>query len=216
MTDISLILFDLNGVLYRYDRDVRIAHLASVSGRTPEAIKAAVWDSGFEDSSDAGARDAAAYLRGFGACMGYDLSEADWVAAQAAAVTPIAAAMALLPRLRPGITSAVLTDNNLLVARHFARFYPEIAALVGDRAYVSAAFGLRKPDPDVFLRCLERLGVAPEASLFVDDSPANVVGARAAGLHGHDYTSPEAFEADLASRGLFSRCPISALVVRLP
>src|SRR5271166_3896382 len=54
MTKISLILFDLNGVLYRYDRDARIAHLASVSGRTQEAIRTAIWDSGFEDSGDAG------------------------------------------------------------------------------------------------------------------------------------------------------------------
>jgi len=100
MTKISLILFDLNGVLYRYDRDARIAHLASVSGRTPEAIRTAIWDSGFEDSGDAGALDAAAYLRGFGACIGYALPEAEWVVAQQLAATPIAATLALLPRIR--------------------------------------------------------------------------------------------------------------------
>jgi putative hydrolase of the HAD superfamily len=204
MTDISLILFDLNGVLYRYDRDVRIAHLAAVSGQAPEVIAAEIWASGFEDAGDAGAFDAAAYLHGFGARIGYDLPEADWVAAQQAAVTPIAETMRLLPGIRPGVTCAVLTNNNLLVARHFARVYPEVAALVGDRAFVSAAFGLRKPDPEVYRRCLGRLGVAPEASLFVDDSQANVAGARAAGLQGHDYTGPEAFEAALRGRRLLA------------
>jgi hypothetical protein len=59
---ISLILFDLNGVLYRYNRDARIAYLASISQRPAAAIKTATWDSGFEDLGDAGALDAAAYL----------------------------------------------------------------------------------------------------------------------------------------------------------
>ena len=44
MTDIALILFDLNGVLYRYDRDIRIAYLASVAKQSPAAVKAAIWD----------------------------------------------------------------------------------------------------------------------------------------------------------------------------
>jgi HAD superfamily hydrolase (TIGR01509 family) len=80
--------------------------------------------------------------------------------------------------------------------------YSEVAALVGDRACVSAEFGVRKPDPDVYRRCLGRLGVAPEAALFVDDSPANVAGACAAGLHGYDYTDSAALAVELRQRGL--------------
>jgi putative hydrolase of the HAD superfamily len=202
VTEISLILFDLNGVLYRYNRDARIAHLASVSKRSPEAVMTAIWDSGFEDSGDAGTLDASQYLDGFGACIGYNLTEADWVGAQQVAVTPIAATLALLPRLRPQVRRAVLTNNNLLVLRHFSTLYPEVAALVGDRACVSAEFGARKPDPDAYRRCLLRLGVAPENTLFVDDNAANVAGSRNAGLHGYDYTGPEALAAELGTRGL--------------
>jgi putative hydrolase of the HAD superfamily len=202
MTDISLILLDLNGVLYRYDRDARIAHLGAISGRPPESIKAAIWDSGFEDSGDAGALDGGAYLRGFGARIGYDLGEAEWVTAQQVAVTPMQETLGLLRRLRPALACAVLTNNNLLVARHFADLYPEVAPLVAGRAYVSAEFGLRKPDPDAYRRCVARLGVAPEATLFVDDSAANVAGARAAGLLGYDYTGPAALATELLERGL--------------
>jgi putative hydrolase of the HAD superfamily len=202
VTEISLILFDLNGVLYRYDRDARIAHLASVSGRSEAAIKAAIWESGFEDSGDAGVLDAAAYLRGFGARIGYDLGEDQWVAAQVAAVAPIAETVGLLPRLRPEVRCAVLTNNNLLVLRHFSTLYPEVAALVGDFACVSAEFGARKPDPEAYRRCLGRLGVVPAATLFVDDAAANVAGARAAELHGLEYTGPEALAAEFGRYGL--------------
>ena len=146
--------------------------------------------------------DAAAYLRGFGACIGYNLSEADWVAAQKAAATPIAATVALLPRIGSAANCAVLTNNNLLVLRHFSTLYPEVAALMGDRACVSAEFGVRKPDPDAYRRCLHRLGIAPAATLFVDDSPANVAGALEAGLLGYEYTGSEPLAAEFARLGL--------------
>jgi putative hydrolase of the HAD superfamily len=204
VAEISLILLDLNGVLYRYDRDARIAHLASVAKRSPAAVKAAIWDSGFEDSGDAGALDATAYLHGFGACIGYDLAEAEWVAAQQVAVTPIAPTLALLPRIRPAVRCAVLTNNNLLVLRHFGTLYPEVAALVGDRACVSAEFGVRKPDPEAYRRCLVRLGVAPAATLFVDDSSANVAGALEAGLHGYEYVGSEELAAEIRGLGLLN------------
>jgi HAD superfamily hydrolase (TIGR01509 family) len=205
VAEISLILFDLNGVLYHYDRDARIGHLSSVSKRYPAAVKASIWDSGFEDLGDTGAFDAADYLRGFGARLGCDLSEADWVAAQRASVTPIADTLALLPRIRPAVRRAVLTNNNLLVLRHFATLYPEVADLAGALAFVSAQFGARKPEEAVYRRCLGQLGVAPAAALFVDDSEANVAGARAAGLQGCHYVTAAALAADLRRLGVLRR-----------
>jgi HAD superfamily hydrolase (TIGR01509 family) len=202
VTGLSLILFDLNGVLYRYDRAARIARLSAVAHRTPDAVKAGIWDSGFEDEGDAGTSDAEGYLRGFGACLGMDLSEADWVAALKASITPIEAALALLSRLRPGVDCAVLTNNNLLVQRQFAVLYPEVAARVGSQAFVSAEFAARKPDPEVYRRCLARMGVGPAATLFVDDSEANVAGALAAGLEAHHTTGPEDLTAVLRGRSL--------------
>jgi glucose-1-phosphatase len=202
--EIALILFDLNGVLYRYDRDIRIAYLASVVKQTPAAVKAAIWDSGFEDSGDAGLLDADAYLRGFGACLGYDLGEAEWVAAQQAAVTPIVETLALLSRVAPIVRCGILTNNNRLVLRNFSALYPEVAALVGDQAWVSAEFGARKPDPESYRRCLGRTGTAVEATLFIDDSPANIAGALEAGLIGHEYTGSEALAAELGRLGLLA------------
>ena len=48
----------------------------------------------------------------------------------------------------------------------------------------SSEVGMRKPNPAIFLHALELLGgVPPEAAVFLDDSPGNVIGARRAGLH---------------------------------
>lgn len=48
---------------------------------------------------------------------------------------------------------------------------------------ISADFGRRKPHPAIFTEAVVRLGVAPEAALYVGDTHADdVIGARAAGL----------------------------------
>lgn len=61
-------------------------------------------------------------------------------------------------------------------------------------AYSVFEVGNRKPAPDVFLFAAERLGVAPEACVVVEDAAPGVVAGKAAGMRvlgftggGHDY-----------------------------
>ena len=67
---------------------------------------------------------------------------------------------------------------------------------------VSGRERLVKPDPAIFRLCLDRNGLDAAACLFVDDSPANVAGARAVGLDSHRFADPGALAADLERRGL--------------
>src|SRR6185503_20535901 len=71
---IKAVVFDMDGVLCHYRRARRLALLASWSGRTADAIHAAIWRSGFEDEAERGLVSAADYLKGFGERMGYPLS----------------------------------------------------------------------------------------------------------------------------------------------
>lgn len=56
----------------------------------------------------------------------------------------------------------------------------------------AAEEGLRKPAPEIYLRCAERLDLAPGQIVFVDDLTVNVEGARAIGMQGlwFDVTDP--------------------------
>ena len=49
---------------------------------------------------------------------------------------------------------------------------------------LSGEVGVRKPDPEIYLLAAERIGLAPEKCVFVDDIPVNVEGARALGMAG--------------------------------
>lgn len=53
-----------------------------------------------------------------------------------------------------------------------------------DRSYYSFVLGMEKPNPEAFLAILTENGLKAEETVFVDDSMANVEGAKAAGLHG--------------------------------
>ena len=57
--------------------------------------------------------------------------------------------------------------------------------LVGyfEQVVISAEEGLRKPHPEIFLRTLSRMGLAPREALFIGDSPAlDIVGAKGVGM----------------------------------
>ena len=53
-----------------------------------------------------------------------------------------------------------------------------------DTILVSEQEGMKKPQAEIFLRALERLGVKPEESIYIGDHPENdVTGARNVGMH---------------------------------
>lgn len=84
-------------------------------------------------------------------------------------------------RLRAdGYRTGVVT-NNVREASGWRALLPvdELFDVVVD----SCEVGVRKPNPAIFAIALERLGVAADATVFLDDAPGNVAGARRAGLH---------------------------------
>jgi putative hydrolase of the HAD superfamily len=66
-----------------------------------------------------------------------------------------------------------------------------------DVVVCSGDVGMVKPDPAIFRLTLARLGVLPEAAVFIDDSPGHVTAARALGLHAIHFTTAEALVKDL-------------------
>ncbi len=62
---------------------------------------------------------------------------------------------------------------------------------------VSGEEKLVKPDPAIYHILLERTGLEPQRTLFIDDSPKNVEGAKAVGMHAHHFTGPSGLRAAL-------------------
>jgi putative hydrolase of the HAD superfamily len=79
---------------------------------------------------------------------------------------------------------------------------PTLFPAFADRVLCSGALGVAKPSPDAYHRAVERLGHAPQRTLFLDDNFANVEGAREAGLFAEHVARVGEFDAILAAYGL--------------
>lgn len=85
----------------------------------------------------------------------------------------------LLTMLRPRFRLAVLSNSNEL---HWERSTNRLGVTgLFEVAISSHQVGLYKPDPQMYLIALDRLGVSPDSVMFFDDVPANVAAASALG-----------------------------------
>jgi 2-haloacid dehalogenase len=73
-----------------------------------------------------------------------------------------------------------------------------------DGVLVSGEERMVKPDPAIFRLLLDRFGLDPETTFYVDDSPANVAAAGRLGFDAVPFADPEQLRRDLAERGLVS------------
>jgi len=71
-----------------------------------------------------------------------------------------------------------------------------------DGVVVSGEERIVKPDPRIFRLLLDRFGLDPAATVYVDDSPANVAAALELGLDAVRFRDPDRLRRDLAARGL--------------
>jgi HAD superfamily hydrolase (TIGR01509 family) len=201
-TAIRLVLFDMEGVLTHYDRAVRVARMSELCGPPADVIREAIWGSGLEARADAGELGDQAYLDELGQQLGCEVTRDDWLDARRESITPNEKVIAMAATLGKRRKIAILTNNSHLVTDHIDYLNPAVGRVFGAQVYSTAAFGATKPAREAYLGCLGVIGVAAHETLFIDDSVANVEGARDAGLQAYRFVDPDALSAELASRGL--------------
>ncbi len=202
MAGISAVIFDMDGVLSQLDRAARREALAAVSGLTPEEVQARIWDSGFDGRADEGGYTADEYLEEFGRRLGVSMSLDEWIVGRRAGMTLDREVLALAEAVSRRATIAMLTNNGPLMRAHLGRIAPEIAALFGERAFVSCQFGVGKDHPEVFGLVLREIDATAGETLFIDDTPSYVANARAAGLQGYEYEGVVGLRGELRRWGV--------------
>lgn len=87
--------------------------------------------------------------------------------------------VALLGQARKVASVALVSNATTRLERDLAR---QGLADLADAVVNTARIGVAKPDPRVYHTAAERLGAAINRCLFIDDTEANVVAAREAGM----------------------------------
>jgi 2-haloacid dehalogenase len=114
---------------------------------------------------------------------------------------PIEENVAVLERLREaGVPTYCITNFSGAKFREAQQRFPFLARF--DGAIVSGDERLLKPDPAIYRLLLTRYGLEAQECLFIDDSAANVEGARSVGMQALHYVEPMDLASELARRGI--------------
>jgi putative hydrolase of the HAD superfamily len=189
LSNLDAIVFDFDGVLNRnYDSDgfVWARALMADHGLDVTDFRTALFDAHFADIV-AGAVDLRTKLEHLLPTLGCATAAGDfidyWFERD---LTPCADLLGLLAEIKTTGLRCVIGTNN---ERHRTAFIWE--RLLKDRVdgiYASGLMGVAKPDPGFFHAIQADLGCADAARLLlVDDIPANVAAARAAGWQAIQY-----------------------------
>ena len=104
--------------------------------------------------------------------------------------------MKLRGRYRLGAVTNVIDQMAEFIRRRF-----DVYRLF-DVVILSYEVGMRKPEPGIYRLALERLGVRPEESVFIDNTEENVEGARRLGIRGIVFKNPEELRLGLKRLGV--------------
>ena len=198
-----LILFDLGNVLLTFDHHLACQQMGEVAGIPEQRVWQVVFEEGLQRRLERGDLTAAEFYDEFCAQARCRPDMAALMHAGCAIfqlhvpVVPIVAHLRAAG-YRLGILSNTCEPHWDYVSR--GRF--AIIAKYFDPCVLSYRVGAMKPERKIFEAASEAAGMAPEELLFLDDQPANVDGARAAGLDAVLYTSPQRLIVDLIRRGV--------------
>ncbi|MET2829744.1 HAD family hydrolase [Mesorhizobium shangrilense] len=114
---------------------------------------------------------------------------------------PVAGVREMLPRL---VTPCCVASSGTLDRIRHALDVTGLLGLLEPHLFSAAMVARGKPAPDLFLHAAKAMGAEPQNCLVIEDSPAGVEAARAAGMHifaftGGSHAGQPALKARLAS-----------------
>ena len=180
MPDIKAVIFDWGGVLIDNPGREIIDWCARGLGVTPERFGENFWEG--EPDFQRGLIDEETFWKRMCARLGVPPPKPGlWGEALRSGYRPRTAVFALADRLRKSGRKIALLSNTEMPA---VDIYRERLDGFFNVVVLSCLEGVRKPDAEIYLRTIDRLGVKPAEALFVDDRRENIDAAENLGMKG--------------------------------
>jgi glucose-1-phosphatase len=198
---IQAVIFDFGNVVGLFDRRCAATQLAALSDLGAEPILQFLLEREHEDDYESGRMSTAQmvdFLRQRCRVRGSD-KQIHSAYANMFALNP--EVCQLIPRLKPPYRLVLLSNTNEMHHRQFREQFAEVLSWF-DGIVLSHEVGVRKPHPQIYQHAVELAGCPARECLFIDDLPANVQGAREAGLQGVVYYAGQDLAAELVRLGL--------------
>jgi putative hydrolase of the HAD superfamily len=193
---IKNVVFDVGGVLLEWNPSVTVAQLHP-DPEIQATIRREMFDHADWHEFDRGGLTYDGAVEHFARQTGLSTAETRrLIDATVDSLKPIAGTVRLLDDLNAAGAHLYLLSNmpastyDFLSRKH--PFFAHFKYLV-----ISGQILLNKPDPAIYKHLVEKTGIVPAESVFVDDLPRNVAAARDCGLHAIQFRDPESCRAEL-------------------
>jgi putative hydrolase of the HAD superfamily len=197
---IKAIIFDIGNVLLHFDYNRAFEDLGANSSQiTPELICSL---EPLNCDLEAGRIGRSEFVRRVGEAIGFRGTEEEFVAAWQPIFTENHVMHELVARLRERFPLYLLSNVGEIHCEYVLRTYPVFGAFA-DGVYSYRA-GCLKPALEIYQIAARQFGVNPAETLYLDDMPANVEGAKEAGFQAvlYRHTEHEAFLGELERLGV--------------
>lgn len=188
INNIRHIIFDLGGVLLNIDYNRTEQAFIDLGIKNFPEMYSQLRQSTLFDDFEVGAISSAQFVAALKKASGLQLADDDIIAAWNAMLLDFPLRrLQLLQQLRNHYDLILLSNTNEIHETAFndiiekAHGIPHIGTFF-DRTYLSHRIGMRKPDVVVFERIVEENELDKDHTLFIDDSPQHVEGAKKAGI----------------------------------
>lgn len=185
---IKNVIFDLGGVLLNIDYHLTIQAFVDIGMSNFQELFTQAQQSELFDKIEVGEISSDEFLAEIKALMPSHVSEVAIRTAWNAMLLDLPSErLDFLLAVKEKYNTALLSNTNSI---HLENFYKELKKVHNlkslddyfHKVYFSCDLGMRKPNPEIFLRVCELEGFNPSETLFIDDTMQHVEGAKQAGL----------------------------------
>ena len=200
MNGIDAVIFDLGNVLITVDELRAMERMAARTGKTLEQIREYIRGTPYEHELARGKLSKMQFFRTVAKDLGFDGSYDEFAEIWSDVFTPIEPMIALAESLKTRVPRLVLSNTNAIHMDYIFQHYTFLNDF--DAHVFSHEVGLLKPDAAIYEYALKKYGLAGERTVFLDDLPANVEGARRVGMQAVHFQNPEQARAELTKLGV--------------
>ena len=202
---VEAIVFDLGNVLIDFDHRIAARRISKFSDNSPDEVFNLFFDSKLTGLFERGGIKPADFFREVKKILRADIGYGEFL--------PIwneifflsdknRRVYALAKFLKKNYKLALLTNINIL---HFEYLKSAFGVFdVFDDILASCELGLSKPNPQIYEKALEILGISPGEALYFDDRPELIASAATLGIRSFIFRSVEQFKKDLVSCGIYA------------